>query len=171
MQPEPLPDHVHLLEQLRAAFPPAPIPAEGAFSDWGMTYLDVEPYSEHLDGKTWEELDRTYALTREDAMSFLGTRHLVAVLPFYLRSLIEEGVWSIAAWTVIGALTKPKPDKKAGIKLPRFEAFVDALEPAQRSVIASILQAFAAADDGGSPGIAATAALESYWRPFLPDRS
>jgi hypothetical protein len=52
------PEHALLLEQLRAAFPPEPIRAAGALGDWGMTYLDVEPYSQHIEGKTWEELDR-----------------------------------------------------------------------------------------------------------------
>ena len=171
MQPEPLPNHVQLIEQVRAAFPPEPIKVDGAFSDWGTTYLDVEPYEDHIDGKTWEELDRKYMVTRADALGFLGTKYLIAVLPVYLRSLLEEGVWSAAAWTMIIILTKPEPNRKTGIKLPRFQAFVDSLTPAQRTVIAEVLRAFAAADQDGSPGIAASAALESYWKTCLQDGS
>jgi len=172
MQPEhALPDHAHLLQQLRAAFPPEPTRAAGAFADWGMTYLDVEPYSQHLEGESWEDLDRSYLIKRYDALGFLGTRHLIAVLPVYLRSLIDEGLWSPAAGTVIIILTKPGPAQKTGIKLPRFQALVDALTPAQRAVIAAVLRAFAASDEGGSPGRAASAAIESYWKTYLPDGS
>jgi len=171
MQPEPLPDHVQLVEQLGAAFPPEPISADGAFSDWGTTYLDVEPYEDHLDGESWEQLDHAYLIKRYDALGFLGTRHLVAVLPVYLRSIIEQGAWSIASGTVIIILTKPGPEQKTGIKLPRFQAFVDALTPAQRTVIAEVLRAFAAADEGGSPGMAASTALERYWKAYLADGS
>lgn len=168
------PEHAHLLEQLRAAFPPEPIRAAGAFGDWGMTYLDVEPYSQHIEGKTWEELDRAYMITRSDALSFLGTRHLVAVFPVYLRSLLEDNIGSPSAETMIPLLTKPALEKKTGIKLPRFQALVDALTPAQRTVIAAVLRAFAARDeyegDYGSPGEAANAALERYWKTYLLDR-
>jgi hypothetical protein len=171
MQPEPLLNHVQLVEQVRAAFPLDPIKVDGAFSDWGITYSDVESYEDHIDGKTWEELDRKYMVTREDALGFLGTKYLIAVLPVYLRSLIEEGVWSAAAWTMIIILTKPEPDRKTGIKLSRFQAFVDSLTPAQRTVIAEVLKAFATADQDGSPGIAAKAALDSHWRIYLQDGS
>lgn len=167
MQPEPLLNHVQLVEQVRAAFPLEPIKVDSAFSDWGTTYSDVEPYEEHIDGKTWEELDCKYMITREDALGFLGTKQLISVLPVYLRSLIEEGVWSAAAWTMIILLTKPEADRKTGIKLSRFQAFVDSLTPAQRAVIAEVLKAFAAADQDGSPGIAARAALDSYWKTHL----
>lgn len=166
MQPEhalPLLGHAKLLEQLRAAFPPEPIRSAGAFDDWGMTYPDAEPYERQLDGKTWEELDRSYVIVREDALGFLGTRHLVAVLPVYLRSLIEEGVWSRAAEMLMLLLTKPGPEKKTGIKLPRFQAFVDALTSAQRTAIAAVLRAFAVTNEGGSFETAANDALERYW--------
>lgn len=171
MEPEPLPGHTQLIEQLRTAFPPEPINPDGAFRDWGTTYLDVEPYQEHLDGESWENLDHSYLIQRYDALGFLGTRHLVAVLPVYLRSIIEQGVWSVASGTVIIILTKPGPEQKTGIKLPRFQAFVDALTAAQRTVIAEVLRAFAAVDEGGSPGMAASTALERYWKTYLPDGS
>jgi len=163
------PEHAGLLKQLRVAFPPEPIRAAGAFSEWGVTYLDIEPYSQHIDGKTWEQLDRAYVITRSDAIGFLGTQHLIAVLPVYLRSLLEEGVWSVALYSVLSILTKPGPEKKTGIKLPRFQALVEALTPAQRTVIAAILRAFAATDEGGTPGTEACLAIESYWKPYLPD--
>lgn len=172
MQPELRPDHVHLIEQLRAAFPPEPIDAAGAFSDWGGTYLDAEPYSKRIDAHTWEELDRAYMITRSDALSFLGTRHLIAVFPVYLRSLLEDNLGSLAAETMLPLLTKPGPEKRAGIKLPRFQALVAALTPAQCTVIAAVLRAFAARDvyegEYGAPGRAAIDALERCWGSYSP---
>jgi hypothetical protein len=93
----------------------------------GATYLDAAPYAQHLEGKTWEQLDRSYIITRADALGFLRTRELVAVLPVYLRALLEDGAWSPCADTLVLLLTKPEPGKKTGIKLPRFEALVSAL--------------------------------------------
>lgn len=161
-------NQTQLLEQLRAAFPATPIEAEGAFDDWGVTYLDAEPYMKQIDGKTWQQLDRAYLVTRSDALSFLGTRHLVTVLPVYLSSLLEEGVWSAAADTLMLLLAKPGPEKKTGLKLDRFEALVAALSPLQRAAIASVLSTFAATDPNGSLGEAAHAAVERHWQSYLP---
>ncbi|MEO7736049.1 MAG: hypothetical protein ABIY55_34145 [Kofleriaceae bacterium] len=130
---------------------------------WGTTYPDAEPYAQHVEGKTWEEMDRSYMITRSDPLGFLGTRHLVAVLPIHLRSLVEQGVWSPSAETLILLVTKPDAAKKAGLKLPRFQAMLAALTPAQRAVIAAILGAFAATDEGGSLGDAARAAVGNAW--------
>jgi hypothetical protein len=166
-----LPEHATVLAQVRAAFPAEPIDASRAFDDWGTTYPDALPYAQHLEGKTWEQLDRSYMIKRSDALGFLGTQQVVAVLPVYLRSLLEDGVWSISAEGLILLLTKPDPGKKTGIKLPRFEAFAGALTSAQRAAIATVLQAFAAMDEEGSPGDRARAALEGHWSAYLPGGS
>ena len=166
-----LPELATVLEQLRTAFPVESISSAGAFDDWGTTYPDAEPYAQHLEGKTWEQLDRSYILLRSDALGFLGTRQLVAVLPVYLRSLLEDGVWSASGDMLILLLTKPGPGTKTGLKLPRFEALVAALTPAQRAAIAAVLCAFAATDEGGSLGDRARAALERHWNVYLPGQS
>ncbi len=158
------PDSTELLAQLRAAFPAEPIRSTGAFSDFGGTYLDGGAFAQHLEGKTWLELDPKYMVMRADALGFLGTQHVVAVLPVYLRALVEEGVWSASADTLVLLLTRPTAAKK----LARFDALVAALTPAQRSVIARVLHAFAAADADGSPGVRARAALDSQWKTDLP---
>ena len=165
------PEHATVLDQLRAAFPAEPIASARAFDDWGTTYPDAEPYARHLDGKTWEQLDRSYIITRADALGFLGTRELIAVLPVYLRALAEDGAWSPCADTVILLLTRPDPGTKTGLKLARFEALVNALTSAQRTVIAAVLGAFAAANEEGSPGERARAALEGHWNVHLPGGS
>ena len=161
------PGQIKLLEQLRTAFPATPIQSAGAFRDWGATYPDGEQYAKQIDGKTWRDMDRAQLLTRSDALGFLGTHHLIAVLPVYLRSLVEEGVWSHAADSLVLLLTKPSADQKTGITLPRFEQLVDALTPAQRVVIAEVLRAFAATDEHGSPGKRAQVALERHWKTYL----
>ena len=164
-------DQAQHLAQLRAAFPETPIDAKRAFDDWGTTYLDAEPYMERLDGKTWQELDRAYLVTRSDALGFLGTQFVVAVLPVYLSSLVEEGIWSPAVDTLLLLLTKPGPEKKVGLKLERFEALVAALTPMQRTVIAAVLSELAATDPDGSPGRAARDAVERHWKIYLSSRS
>ena len=164
-------NQAQLLEQLRTAFPAAPIESAGAFDAWGTTYLDAEDYMGRIDGKTWQELDRAYVGIRSDALGFLGTRHLVAVLPAYLSSLIEEGVWSPAADMLMVLLAKPGPGKKTGLKLDRFEALVAALTPAQRAAVASVLSAFAASDPDGSLGRAAQDAVDKHWKNDLSNAS
>jgi len=64
-----------------------------------------------------------------DALGFLGTQHLVAVLPAYLSALLDDGVWSPAGDTLVLLLTRPAPGNKTGVKLPRFEALATALRP------------------------------------------
>jgi hypothetical protein len=162
------PDHTETIEQLRAAFPAKPIQSEGAFQERGAGFLDAATYKQQIEGKTWEELDPAYLVMHHDALSVLGTRHLVAVLPVYLRSLVEEGVESLAAYALLHALTRRGPKKKPGTSRSRFDELVDALTPAQRVVIATVLRAFAATDESGSLGFAAQAALEEHWKTYLP---
>jgi hypothetical protein len=150
------------VDQLRAAFPPEPIRGDGAFAQWGSTYSDVELYTRAVDGKTWEQVDPNVLLTNTDALGFLGTRHLVAVLPVYLRSVVEQGVMSPAAEMLPIILARPAPGASTGLGHARFDALVDALTAAQRTVIAAALRGLAA--DSGSPGRAARAALDSYWK-------
>ena len=102
-------------------------------------------------------------LTRADALGFLGTKQLVAVLPVYLRSLIEDGVWSRSADTLMLLLKKPEAVKQTGSKLSRFEALVCALTPEQSEAIAAVLDRFATMDEGGSLGEAARLAFERDW--------
>ena len=161
------PEHIEILEQLRAAFPAEPIQAEGAFRDGGI-YPDAEPYMKQIEGKTWEDLDGAYLVMRHDALSFLSTRHIVAVLPVYLRSLVEEGGWSHAAYTLLHLLTRRGPNGKPGNSRTRFAALVGVLTPAQCAVIAVILRTFATKYEGESLGLAAQTALDDHWKTYLP---
>lgn len=162
-------EHAKILDQIRAAFPTQPIEAAGAFTQWGTSYPDAAPYMEHLDGKRWDQLDRAYLVRRSDALGFLGTRHLAAVLPVYLCALVEDGVWSPAAGMLTLILARPRAGKKdTGIGVPRFDALVEALTDAQRAAVASTLRAFAATDEDGSLGQAAHGALEGHWAQYPP---
>lgn len=161
-------EHDTLLEQLQAAFPSKPIHPDSAFDQWGTTYPDAEPYMEQIDGKRWDQLDRAYIVRRADALGFLGTRHLAAVLPVYLRAMIEEGVWSPATGMLMLILAKPVPGENTGLGSERFDALVGTLTAEQRAVVASALHAFAEQDADGSLGRAARAALDGYWKTYLP---
>ena len=149
--------------QLRAAFPNEPIAAADAFTPWGATYLDAEPYAAHLDGKTWEQLDRAYLAQRWDALGFLGTRQLAAVLPAYLLEMLEHPYTNLPGM-VASVLTAPSKERK-GLGKQRFAALLEALAAPQRAVIASALRQFAREH---SDEDAVRIALESSWDGFLP---
>lgn len=155
-----------LIEQIRGAFPTQPIHAEGAFAQWGKSYPDAPPYTEQVDGKAWDQLDRSYMVRRSDALGFLGTSALVAVLPVYLSALVEDGVWSPAAGMLTLILAKP-PAKKAA-DTARFNELVETLNDQQRIVVAAVLRAFAETDEEGSLGRAARAAFDEHWATYVP---
>jgi hypothetical protein len=161
-------ENAKTVEQIRTAFPARPIQAESAFTQWGASYPDARPYMEQLEGRTWDQLDREYIVRRSDALGFLGTRHLIAVLPVYLCALVEDGVWSSATGMLTLILAKPIAGKDSGIGMARFDALVEALTDAQRAAVAAALRAFAEGDEDGSLGQAARAALDGHWKIYLP---
>lgn len=147
------PTKVDVLAQIRAAFPPEPLRFEGALTGG----LDGGAYREHVEGKTWEELDRKYVLSRSDVLSFLDMRHLVAVLPVYLRSLVEDGTRTPVPDTMLLVLNRKKQ--------ARFEELASALDPSQRAAVVAVLELFAATESG-QPADAAREALER-WKAHL----
>jgi hypothetical protein len=91
-------------------------------------------------------------------LGFLDPRQLVAVLPVYLRSLVEDGTRLSVPDTMLLILNR-KSRK-------RFEELAGALTPAQRAAVVAVLDAFGAAESG-QPADAARAALER-WKTYLP---
>jgi hypothetical protein len=160
-------DHDLVLEQLRAAFPVTEIESDDAFTAWGMTYADGEEYARRLSGKHWDMLDGAYLDLRSDALGFLGTMQLVAVLPAYLRQLLTGGPFSQVPDMLLLTLTKPGP--KIGSKLgkKRFDAMIDALTDPQRAAVASVLDRFIKDHPGTSHASAAQLALDMYWHEFI----
>ncbi len=157
-----------LLKQIQEAFPARPINGGHAFVEWGKSYPDAPPYRQQVDGKTWDQLDRAYIVRRSDALGFLSTRELVDVLPVYLRSVLEEGVWSPATGVLNLVLAKPRPpEKDDGLGVDRFNALIDMLTIAQREVTARVLKAFGDTDAEGPLGQAALAAFDDFWKQFL----
>lgn len=157
-----------LLRAIDRAFPREPIAGAGAFRDWGRSYPDAGEYAAQLDGKTWDQLDRAYLLRRDDALGFLGTQELVAVLPVYLRALVEDGAGIPAADMLMIVLKRPGTNDDPDLGRARFGALVDALTDAQKGVIARVLAGFVDRHAGGSPGERARVTLDSYWRDYLP---
>jgi len=161
------PDSDTLFAQLRAAFPNVPIRAAGAFDDFGNWYPDAAPYMAQLDGKSWDQLDRAYIVRRSDALGFLGTKHLVAVLPVYLGAMGVDGAWSPATGTLMVILAKPLPGEDTGLGQLRFDALVNTLTDEQRAAVAFALHAFATTDPDDSLGRAARDALDRCWNTYL----
>jgi hypothetical protein len=147
------PTHVEVLAQIRAAFPAKPLRFEGARTGG----LDGGAYRAHVEGKTWKDLDRKYVLSRSDVLSFLDTRHFVAVLPVYLRSLVEDGLRTPVPDTLLLVLNRKKQ--------ARFEELINALDPTQRAAVVAVLEVFAATERG-QPAEAAREALER-WKAHL----
>ncbi len=143
------PTQADVLSQLRSAFPAEPIGFEGALTGG----LDGGAYREHVEGKTWEELDRKYVLSRSDVLSFLDPHHLVAVLPVYLRSMVEDGTRTPVPDTMVLVLNRKKRE--------RFQELINALDPAQRAAVIAVLELFVATESG-QPADAARAALERW---------
>lgn len=153
----------NIAEQLRSAFPAEPIRGDAAFSQWGGSYPDASSYKQAVDGKTWEQLDREYILRRHDSLGFLSTQELVQILPIYLLSIVTEGVMSPALDAVLVKLTRPTREPRR----ERFDEFVAALNGSQRTAIATVLRYLAEEDPEGSPGHAASTALDNFWKEYL----
>lgn len=140
-----------VLARLRAVFPPARLDFERARTGG----LDEGAYRRHVHGKTWRELDREYVLSRSDVLSFLEPRHLVAVLPVYLQSLVEDGTTTPVPDTLLLVLNRATE--------PRFDEIFHALDEAQRGAVIAALELFAASETG-QPAEAARQARESWNR-------
>jgi hypothetical protein len=157
-----------LLDELRAAFPPVPLVAAGAFEQRGRFYCDAAEYRRQMDGKTWEQLEPQFFARRSDGLSFLGTPYIVAVLPLYLHLLLALKPTSPGPETLLPQLTRPAPtDPPARLfeeLAMRFDELTQALTDHQRRVVVATLRQFIAA----APGEAAPAqrALDRYWHVF-----
>jgi hypothetical protein len=154
-----------LFDDLRAAFPPKPIViGEGL-------YCDAADYREHMDGRTWEQLDPLFFARRADGLSFLSASFLIQVLPLYLHLMIVFKPTSPVPETLLPMLTKPEKghywsDHLLDHVTRRYEALVASLSSAQKRVVAATLQLFV---EEATPYAKAAAqrALDLYWHRFL----
>jgi hypothetical protein len=152
------PTKADVLAQLRAAFPAEPIRSER----FPRGDPDGDAYRDFVDGKTWEELDRSYVLPRCTVLSFLDAPQLVAVLPVYLRSLVEDGTRTSVPDTMLLVLNR---------KQARFDELAGVLSAAQRAAVVAVLESFAASEsESGQPAEAARAAIER-WKTYLSTHS
>jgi len=148
-----------VIDQIGRAFPDDTIDAKRAFDDWGRTYPDAIAYREKIDGKTWRTSDAQWLVRRSDALGFLGTRWLAAVMPIYLISAVRDGVWSPATEMLVLILARPGA-RDEGLGHKRYAALLEALTAEQRIATREVLHHIAQIDPEGSLGLAARRALK-----------
>jgi len=161
------PEDETVLEQIRAAFPSFEISSDDAFTSWGRTYLDGDEYRAALKGKHWDQLDTTYIALRSDALGFLSTRTLVAVLPAYLIALIEHGTASQVPGMLTLVLAPPNRETDDGLGKKRFGEFIEAMTGPQRAAVAAALLRFGERYPGTLVGDAARAAFDGHWKAYM----
>ena len=159
-------DELHRV--IAAAFPRNAITAAEAFTHAGGSYPDASEYRAAIEGRTWDELDHAYLVRRADALGFLGTQVLIAVLPVYLRALVDDGAATDAADMLTIVLRRPGGGRGPGLGRRRFVALLDALNGAQRTAIARVLADLVDRYEDSSPGERARVTLDSCWRAYLP---
>ena len=96
----------------------------------------------------------------------LGTKHLAAVLPAYLRGLVEADAFSAVPDAVLLVLARSGPSLTGALNKQRFEELTTALTPQQRSVVAEGLRLFIAEHEETNRGMQAQLVLETYWSQF-----
>jgi hypothetical protein len=136
--------------RLRAAFPAEALDFKDALT--GGT--DGGEFRDAVAGKKWTELDQALIGRRSDVLSFLQPEYFVAVLPAFLRLLVEEGTSTGAPDTLMVVLDRGQE--------PRFDKISGRMTDPQRAVVAEALERFAA----GTTGRQASAARQAIhsWR-------
>jgi hypothetical protein len=155
-----------VVDRLYSAFPRTEIDPKGAFLPWGTTYPDAEEFERHLKGKTWDNLDKNYLALRNDALGFLGTSHLILVLPAYMLALLQ-GLRPLSSLPRILMIILTKPETDEGLGKERFDALIDGLTEKQRAAIAASLAYFAETHGEKAMVEAATLALDKFWDQYL----
>jgi hypothetical protein len=123
--------------RLRAAFPAEPLD----FNDALTGGTDGDKFRRAVDGRPWTELDPTLIGSRSDVLSFLEPTHFVAVLPAFLRSLVEEGTATGVPDTLMTVLDRGQE--------PRFDKIAARMTGEQRGLVGEALEIFAARATGG----------------------
>lgn len=152
------------LALIERAFPRVPIAMERAFADWGRTYPDTRSYRAFAEGRTWDALDRRFLELRDDALGFLGTRELAAILPAALAALVGPGSPSRPFPYSLGViLRRPGPGRDDGLGRRRFDALREALSAEQRRAVAAALRCFVDQHPEAGPTESLQEALDSCW--------
>ncbi len=149
------------LQDLERAFPPRLIEPDGAFAEWGGTYVDAESFRVGVRGKRWPEIDASFLERHHDALVFLGPSSIAEYLPAYLLALIRRDPASSAMPSfLLGVLTR-------GSDGERFDDRFRSLTSAQRRATARTLAAYEMETAASSRQSDVSAALDGYWRSQL----
>lgn len=136
--------------RLLAAFPAEALDFTNALT--GGT--DDGEFRDAVAGRKWTELDQALIGRRSDVLSFLQPEYFVAVLPAFLRSLVDEGTSTSVPDTLLVVLDRAQES--------RFDKISARMTDPQRAVVAGALEKFAV----GTTGRQASAARHAInsWR-------
>lgn len=109
-----------------------------------------------VEGKPWTDVAPSLIGRRSDVLSFLQPAYFVAVLPAFLRSLVEDGTATGVPDTLLVVLDRTSE--------PRFDKIAALMTEEQRAVVAEALERFAAGTTGRQE-TAARQAIESWRKP------
>lgn len=145
-------------QSLERAFPPHSIDPEGAFAEWGGTYVDAEAFRRGVRGKKWPDLDATFLERHHDALVFLGPHSIADYIPAYLAAVVRRAPELDAApGFLLDILTRRGEDE-------RFDARFARLTREQQRAVAHALEAYEREVAGSSRQADVTSALDSFWR-------
>jgi hypothetical protein len=148
------------IDELRVAFPPRPLDVNGAFDEWGRTYLDVQQFQADANRKRWDELPTPFLEFHHNAPLHLGPPVSGDVLPAYLAAALrrDPGLDMLPSF-LIDALTRGLDGNDK-----RFDAQFGSLTTAQRAAVARALDAWHGSVEDPKRQRSITDALNSYWR-------
>ena len=147
-----------LCAALNALFPPRPITRamlEEPTAGW-------EDYKggdlvQQLEGRSWDELEPAFIEQHHSALRYTGPEAFGALLPAYLRHLLQHRAFNDIPFVVAGELQRYGNPVNVGV----FDARIERLTAAQRAVVKRIV-AFLTTREPMQAAMSAT--FESYWR-------
>lgn len=155
-----IPDRDALAGALVEAFPARPLTRElltepaAAWEDYREGDIVQE-----LAGKTWLELDHAFLDRHHSALRYAGPAGFAALLPAYLRRLVEQPAFNEMPFVVAGELKRYGDPTIEKI----FDERIARLDSKQRATVKRVIESLTTR----APMEAAMAvAFESYWRSY-----
>lgn len=119
---------------------------------------------EELAGRSWLELDHAFLDRHHSALRYAGPTGFAALLPAYLRRLVEEPAFNEIPFVVAGELKRYGDATIEKI----FDERIARLEPNQREVVKRVLAYLTTREPMET---AMSAAFDSYWCSYEETRT